>query len=81
MNYVRCINNQTYVHVPGEPVDGTLADLTVGAVYKVLPTTPHERDADMLRIIDNSGEDYLYPAIPDEASKARNHRVCRTGLS
>src|SRR5262245_8445631 len=21
------------------------------------------------------------PAIPDEASKARNHRVCRTGLS
>jgi hypothetical protein len=62
MNYVRCINNQTYVHMPGEPVNGALADLTIGAVYKVLPTPQHERDTDMIRIIDNSGEDYLYPA-------------------
>jgi hypothetical protein len=61
MNYVRCINNQTYVRMPGEPVNGTLADLTIGAVYKVLPTQQHERDTGMIRIIDNSGEDYLYP--------------------
>ena len=62
MNYVRCINNKTYVHMPGEPVNGALADLTIGAVYKVLPTPQHERDTGMIRIIDNSGEDYLYPA-------------------
>ncbi len=62
MNYVRCINNKTYVRLPDEPVNGALADLTIGAVYKVLPTPPHERDTGMIRIIDNSGEDYLYPA-------------------
>ena len=62
MNYVRCINNKTYVHLPDESGNGALADLTIGAVYKMLPTPQHERDTGMLRIIDNSGEDYLYPA-------------------
>ena len=62
MNYVRCINNQTYVRMPGDPVNGTLADLSIGAVYKVLSTSPHEHDTGMIRIIDNSVEDYLYPA-------------------
>lgn len=62
MNYVRCIDNKTYVRMPEEPVNGALADLTIGAVYKVLPTPQHERDTGMIRIIDNSGEDYLYPA-------------------
>jgi hypothetical protein len=62
MNYVRCINNQAYLRVPDEAVNGTLGDLTLGAVYKVLPTSPQERDTGLLRIIDNSGEDYLYPA-------------------
>jgi len=62
MNYVRCVNNKAYVHVPDEAVHGPLADLTLGAVYKALPTPPSERDAGLLRIIDNSGEDYLYPA-------------------
>ncbi len=62
MNYVRCVNNKAYVRVPDETVNGPLADLTLGAVYKALPTPPPERDAGLLRIIDNSGEDYLYPA-------------------
>ena len=62
MNYVRCINNKTYVRLPDESVNGALADLTIGAVYKVLPTAQHERDMGMIRIIDNSDEDYLYPA-------------------
>lgn len=62
MNYVRCVNNKAYVRLPDEAVDGLLADLTLDAVYKVLPTLPPERDAGLLRIIDNSGEDYLYPA-------------------
>ena len=62
MNYVRCINNKAYVHLPDEADKGTLADLTIGAVYKVLPTAQHEGDTGMIRIVDNSGEDYLYPA-------------------
>ena len=62
MNYVRCVNNKAYVRVPDEAVNGPLADLTLGAVYKALPTPQSERDAGLLRIIDNSGEDYLYPA-------------------
>jgi hypothetical protein len=62
MNYVRCIKNKAYLRVPDEVVNGTLTDLTIGAVYKVLPTLPQERDTGLLRIIDNSGEDYLYPA-------------------
>lgn len=62
MNYVRCVNNKAYVRMPDEAGNGPLADLTLGAVYKVLPTAQPERDAGLLRIIDNSGEDYLYPA-------------------
>ena len=62
MNYVRCVNNKAYVRMPDEAVHSPLTDLTLGAVYKVLPTPPPERDAGLLRIIDNSGEDYLYPA-------------------
>ncbi|MBM3226483.1 MAG: hypothetical protein FJZ47_22185 [Candidatus Tectomicrobia bacterium] len=62
MNYVRCINNAAYVRLPEEAVNAPLADLTLGAVYKVLPSQPSEQDAGFLRVIDNSGEDYLYPA-------------------
>jgi hypothetical protein len=62
MNYVRCIKNKAYVRLPDKAVDGEIADLTIGAVYKVLPTSQPESDAGLLRIIDNSGEDYLYPA-------------------
>jgi hypothetical protein len=62
MNYVRCINNKAYVRLPDEPPTGEIADLTIDAVYKVLPTSQPESDAGLLRIIDNSGEDYLYPS-------------------
>jgi len=47
MPYVRCINN-----------DGYAVSLTEGAIYKTLPTTALENGS--LRVIDNSGEDYLY---------------------
>ncbi|ETW92119.1 MAG: hypothetical protein ETSY1_45070 [Candidatus Entotheonella factor] len=62
MNYVHCINNQAYVRVPDGSDKNDISDLTIGAVYKVLPSLHHEIDAGLLRIIDNSGEDYLYPA-------------------
>jgi hypothetical protein len=56
-NYVRCVNNQTLF------VDDLAKDyaphLVIGRVYKV--ALPQENDGDLLRVIDGSGEDYLYP--------------------
>ena len=61
MNYVRCINNQGFIYdQDGRLFDETIADLVVGNVYKV--ALPLENDGDMVRVIDASGEDYLYPA-------------------
>lgn len=51
MNYARCIQNK-----------GNEASLTVGVIYRVLPTTELEKNTGMLRIVDNEGEDYLYPS-------------------
>ncbi len=42
--------------------EGTPASLEVGKVYRVLRTEKIARDAHLLRVIDESGEDYLYPA-------------------
>jgi hypothetical protein len=44
-----CINNAEY------------EDLEVGKVYRILPD-PSATKAGFLRVIDESGEDYLYPA-------------------
>ncbi|MCI0399512.1 MAG: hypothetical protein L0332_32125 [Chloroflexi bacterium] len=56
--YVRCVNNPTLF------VDDLAEDyaphLILGQVYKVAP--PEENDGDMVRVIDGSGESYLYPA-------------------
>ena len=48
MSYVRCIDNIGYE-----------VSLTLGQVYKTLPDTS---DKVSLRVIDNEGEDYLYPS-------------------
>ena len=45
-----CINNSEYP-----------ASLELHKIYRVLPDEDAERDGD-LRVIDESGEDYLYPA-------------------
>lgn len=59
--YVRCLNNQPYVGYADQPVPKKpLASLIVGAVYKV--ALPAENDSELWRVIDETGEDYLYPA-------------------
>lgn len=59
--YVRCINNKRFLFFKDEPLrDEKMATLVVGHVYKLAP--PHENDGDDLRVIDESAEDYLYPA-------------------
>ena len=60
-----CINNSEYP-----------ASLELHKIYRVLPDEDAERDGD-LRVIDESGEDYLYPAdyfmmleLPHEVQRA-----------
>ncbi len=48
--FVVCINNKDYP-----------SSLELHKIYRVIPDTNAEEDND-LRIIDESGEDYLYPA-------------------
>ncbi len=47
--YVMCLDNQSY------PLD-----LTLHKVYRVLPDEKGEQHG-MIRVVDNTGEDYLYP--------------------
>ena len=62
MTHVRCVNNKAYIRFKNEPLsDETLVDLTIGNVYKVLPDAEAEQSGS-IRVIDNSCEDYLYPA-------------------
>ncbi len=50
--FVVCINAGEYAEV----------DLDVGKVYQALPTEKSARDQGLVRVIDNSGEDYLFSA-------------------
>lgn len=60
--FVMCVDNEGY------PVD-----LTIHMVYKVIPDEKADPRG-WIRVVDNTGEDYLYPArkfvpvqIPEEA--------------
>ena len=50
--FVVCINAGEYAEV----------DLDVDKVYQALPTEKSARDHGLIRVIDNSGEDYLFSA-------------------
>ncbi len=50
MEFVVCINNEGYP-----------ASLELHKIYRVLPDEDAATDGD-IRVIDESGEDYLYPA-------------------
>ena len=61
MRYVRCIDNSGAIFdKEGKLLESTADDLVVGQVYKV--AIPQKNDNELLRVIDESGEDYLYPA-------------------
>jgi hypothetical protein len=63
--FVVCVNNKDYP-----------ASLELHKIYRVLPDEDAAADGD-LRVIDESGEDYLYPAdrfvpiaVPDAVQKS-----------
>lgn len=61
LKFVVCINNADYP-----------ASLELHKIYRVLPDEDAEVDGD-IRVIDESGEDYLYPAewfVPIELPRA-----------
>lgn len=61
MNYVRCIDNKAYIQWSDQAFDlEETTTLTIGKVYKVAP--PDRNDGDMLRVFDDTAEDYLFPA-------------------
>ncbi len=74
MKFVVCMDN-------AELGDLSADDLTIGRLYEVI------EDVDMygmLRVIDDSGDDYLYPAtlfesveIPDGAAERLHHIYSR----
>ena len=58
---VRCIDNRPYLKetergLTVELHHGEMASLTIGQVYEVL-----SEEHGFYRIVDNTGEDYLYP--------------------
>jgi hypothetical protein len=48
--FVLCIDPGEYAEI----------DLDLGKVYQALPTEKSARDHGLIRVIDNSGEDYLF---------------------
>ena len=57
--YLRCVKNDTYF--ADDLADG-FVDLQIGQIYKQLPLYEEERGSGMVRVIDDSGDSYLYPA-------------------
>ena len=65
-SFALCVKNQGYP-----------ASLELRKVYRALPDPEGERHG-LARVVDESGEDYLYPAeffIPIELPKAVNQRA------
>jgi hypothetical protein len=73
LRYVACVR------------DGGLVDLEVGKLYEALPPEAGDGE-DEIRVLDDSGEDYLYPAswfVPVEVpeASARALRAARKSRS
>ena len=61
MSYVRCISNKGFIWQNGQRLDEEIIGLTVGRIYKALPTEAEAQAHGMIRVVDESAEDYLYP--------------------
>ncbi|MBI3959946.1 MAG: hypothetical protein HY328_14130 [Chloroflexi bacterium] len=59
--HVRCIDNRQYLQHPSVQDAPTIPDLVIGRVYKALPDSQEEQ-LGYLCIVDESGEDYTFPA-------------------
>ena len=55
---IKCISLKPWLLIPGDTEPGGCHDLTLGKIYECLGI---EGKGSFVRIIDDSGEDYLYP--------------------
>ena len=56
---VQCVSVNPWLTYPGGDASGGCHDLTLGRIYELLGI---EAEGAFFRIVDDSGEDYLYPA-------------------
>ncbi len=56
---VQCISVAPWPTIPGDLEPGGCHDLTLGRIYELIAV---EADGAFLRLNDDSGDDYLYPA-------------------
>ena len=56
---VQCISVAPWLLIPGDDEPGGCHDLTLGKLYELVGV---EADGAFYRIIDDSDDDYLYPA-------------------
>ena len=56
---VQCISVKPWLTYPGCDEPGGCHDLTLGKIYQLLAV---EAKGAFLRLVDDSGDDYLYPA-------------------
>jgi hypothetical protein len=56
---VQCVSIRPWLKYPGGDESGGCHDLTLGKIYEMLGV---EGRGAFYRIVDDSGEDYLYPA-------------------
>lgn len=73
LRFAVCVDNTEYP-----------ASLELHKIYRVLPDEDAAKDGDV-RVVDESGEDYLYPAdyfvvieVPREAARALNKSLTRS---
>ena len=55
---VQCVSVKPWLVIPGDDEPGGCHDLTLGKIYEM---TGVEGKGSFYRIVDDSGEDYLYP--------------------
>ncbi|MEW6620619.1 MAG: hypothetical protein AB1422_15000 [bacterium] len=66
---VKCISNDSYIVLEDEDIEvehGLRCSLTIGKIYEVVSI---ENGDDYYRIIDDTGEDYLFPAYMFEEAE------------
>jgi hypothetical protein len=56
---VQCVSVKPWLTYPGCAEPGGCHDLTLGKIYELMQV---EAKGAFLRLVDDSGEDYLYPA-------------------
>lgn len=56
---VQCISVEPWLTLPGDDEPGGCHDLTLGRIYPLLSV---EARGKLVRIVDDSGDDFLYPA-------------------